>query len=118
MKIAVLGATGQTGQHLVNQALQQGHSVTAVVRNPGKLTITHENLKVNSRLNIYVQIYYCYSFRNGMMKLQNSSFYFVTFVHEFLPGVSKAVDCKSTISDATKSFSNVIHDKLKLILHL
>ncbi|KAM9393822.1 flavin reductase (NADPH)-like [Pholidichthys leucotaenia] len=46
MKIAVLGATGQTGQYLVNQALQQGHVVTAVVRNPEKLTVTHDNLKV------------------------------------------------------------------------
>lgn len=46
MKIAVLGATGQTGQYLVNQALQQGHTVTAVVRNPGKLTVHHDNLKV------------------------------------------------------------------------
>lgn len=46
MKIAVVGATGQTGQQLVSQALQQGHMVTALVRNPGKLTVTHENLKV------------------------------------------------------------------------
>uniref|UniRef100_UPI003AABE490 flavin reductase (NADPH)-like n=1 Tax=Centroberyx gerrardi TaxID=166262 RepID=UPI003AABE490 len=46
MKIAVLGATGQTGQHLVNQALQQGHIVTAIVRNPGKLSVQHDRLKV------------------------------------------------------------------------
>ncbi|KAG9261836.1 flavin reductase (NADPH) [Astyanax mexicanus] len=46
MKIAVLGATGQTGVQLVSQALQQGHLVTAIVRNPGKLTVTHDNLKV------------------------------------------------------------------------
>ncbi|KAL7391344.1 hypothetical protein ABVT39_008001 [Epinephelus coioides] len=46
MKITVLGATGQTGQYLVNQALQQGHTVTAIVRNPGKLTVHHDNLKV------------------------------------------------------------------------
>lgn len=46
MKIAVLGATGQTGQYLVNQALQQSHTVTAIVRNPGKLAVHHENLKV------------------------------------------------------------------------
>lgn len=46
MKIAVLGATGQTGQYLVNQALQQGHIVTAIVRNPAKLTVHHDNLKV------------------------------------------------------------------------
>ncbi|KAI3371981.1 hypothetical protein L3Q82_006848 [Scortum barcoo] len=46
MKIAVMGATGQTGQYLVNQALQQGHVVTAIVRNPGKLAVHHDNLKV------------------------------------------------------------------------
>ncbi|XP_031161727.1 flavin reductase (NADPH)-like isoform X2 [Sander lucioperca] len=46
MKIAVLGATGQTGQYLVNQALQQGHTVTAIVRNPGKLILHHDNLKM------------------------------------------------------------------------
>lgn len=46
MKIAVLGATGQTGLYLVNEALQQGHVVTAIVRNPGKLMVHHEKLKV------------------------------------------------------------------------
>ncbi|XP_053727058.1 uncharacterized protein LOC128762667 [Synchiropus splendidus] len=46
MKIVVLGATGQTGQYLVNQALQQGHQVTAVVRNPDKMSVSHENLTV------------------------------------------------------------------------
>lgn len=46
MKIAVLGATGQTGQFLINQALQQGHTVTAIVRNPAKLAVHHDNLKV------------------------------------------------------------------------
>ncbi|XP_078257965.1 flavin reductase (NADPH)-like isoform X2 [Rhinoraja longicauda] len=46
MKALVLGATGQTGQFLVGQALQQGHLVTAVVRTPSKLAIRHDNLKV------------------------------------------------------------------------
>ncbi|XP_041856459.1 flavin reductase (NADPH)-like [Melanotaenia boesemani] len=46
MKIALLGATGQTGQYLVKQALEQGHTVTAIVRNPAKLTVHHDNLKV------------------------------------------------------------------------
>lgn len=54
MKIVILGATGQTGQHLVNQALQQGHSVTAVVRNPGKMTVSHDNLKVAYLLDFHV----------------------------------------------------------------
>lgn len=46
MKIALLGATGQTGQYLVKQALEQGHTVTAIVRNPAKLAEHHDNLKV------------------------------------------------------------------------
>ncbi|XP_077571263.1 flavin reductase (NADPH)-like [Stigmatopora nigra] len=46
MRIAVLGASGQTGQFVVKQALQQGHIVTAIVRNPDKLTVRHDNLQV------------------------------------------------------------------------
>ncbi|GAA2719127.1 SDR family oxidoreductase [Actinocorallia aurantiaca] len=37
MRLTVFGATGGTGQHLVRQALDAGHHVTAVVRNPGGL---------------------------------------------------------------------------------
>ncbi|MFK4269189.1 NAD(P)-dependent oxidoreductase [Streptomyces milbemycinicus] len=37
MRITVFGATGGTGQHLVNQALEAGHHVTAVVRDPARL---------------------------------------------------------------------------------
>ena len=51
MRIAVLGATGQTGQYLVKQAIQKGYGVTAVVRNPGKLLVRHENLKVRKYLS-------------------------------------------------------------------
>lgn len=46
MKLIVFGATGGTGQHLVKQALAQGHAVTAFVRNPAKFGVSHPNLKV------------------------------------------------------------------------
>ncbi|MDJ0926505.1 MAG: SDR family oxidoreductase [Gammaproteobacteria bacterium] len=46
MKIIVLGATGQTGQQLVRQALEHGHSVRAVVRDPSKLPMAHDRLEV------------------------------------------------------------------------
>lgn len=38
MKILVFGATGPTGRQLVQQALSQGHEVTAFVRNPDALS--------------------------------------------------------------------------------
>lgn len=37
MRITVFGATGAAGQLLVEQSLEQGHEVTAYVRNPAKL---------------------------------------------------------------------------------
>ena len=38
MKLVVLGATGATGLEIVSQALERGHSVTALVRSPERLT--------------------------------------------------------------------------------
>ena len=46
MNILVLGATGPTGQHIVSQALEQGHDVTAFVRNPEKLSATNGRLHI------------------------------------------------------------------------
>lgn len=37
MKLVVLGATGATGLEIVRQALERGHSVTALVRSPEPL---------------------------------------------------------------------------------
>jgi len=37
MKIVVCGATGQVGSRILNELLERGHEVTAVVRDPGKL---------------------------------------------------------------------------------
>ncbi|HUI72790.1 MAG TPA: NAD(P)-binding oxidoreductase [Spirochaetia bacterium] len=46
MRLAVFGATGGIGQCLVEQALTKGHTVTAPVRNPAKMTTTHARLRV------------------------------------------------------------------------
>ncbi|MEV4399187.1 NAD(P)H-binding protein [Nonomuraea sp. NPDC049607] len=37
MKLALFGATGGTGQQLLDQALAAGHHVTAIVRDPTRL---------------------------------------------------------------------------------
>lgn len=39
MKLTVFGATGGIGGHVVAQALDAGHTVTAVVRDPARLTV-------------------------------------------------------------------------------
>ena len=46
MKLLIFGSTGGTGRQLVQQALEQGHTVTAFARNPAKLDIKHSNLNV------------------------------------------------------------------------
>ncbi len=37
MKIAIIGATGFVGSGILSEALERGHDVTAIERNPGKL---------------------------------------------------------------------------------
>jgi putative NADH-flavin reductase len=44
MKVIIFGASGKTGKYLVEQALTDGHEVTAFVRDESKLDIAHENL--------------------------------------------------------------------------
>ncbi|WP_121711789.1 NAD(P)H-binding protein [Streptomyces sp. E5N91] len=39
MRIAVLGASGRTGSALVDEALERGHEVVALVRTPAKVTV-------------------------------------------------------------------------------
>ncbi|MGW6564571.1 NAD(P)-dependent oxidoreductase [Streptomyces sp. NPDC054975] len=46
MKLTVFGATGGVGQEIVRQALDAGHDVTAVVRDPARLTVTGDRLEV------------------------------------------------------------------------
>ena len=37
MRILILGATGRTGKHIVEEAVRRGHKVSAIARDPGKL---------------------------------------------------------------------------------
>jgi putative NADH-flavin reductase len=46
MKVLIFGATGTIGRELVQQALEQGHVVTAFARNPAKVDLEHPNLTV------------------------------------------------------------------------
>ncbi|MBW8687779.1 NAD(P)-dependent oxidoreductase [Chitinophaga rhizophila] len=46
MKLIIFGATGGTGKQLTEQALAQGHTVTAFVRDPSRMDIIHSNLNI------------------------------------------------------------------------
>jgi putative NADH-flavin reductase len=44
LQILVYGATGNVGTHIVDEALARGHFVTAVSRDPSRITKQHPNL--------------------------------------------------------------------------
>lgn len=46
MKLTIFGATGKTGRQVVDQALKAGHEVTAFVRDPARMDLRHERLRV------------------------------------------------------------------------
>jgi putative NADH-flavin reductase len=46
MRLFLLGATGRTGLSLTSQALERGHTVTALVRSPDKVIMRHDRLRI------------------------------------------------------------------------
>ena len=52
MRLVILGATGRTGQCLLQQALNNGHEVIAFVRDPQKIFVSDDNLTVK-QANIF-----------------------------------------------------------------
>jgi len=44
LRILVYGATGKVGTHVVDEALERGHIVTAVSRDPSRIQQQHDNL--------------------------------------------------------------------------
>ena len=46
MNLVVFGATGETGRWIADRAVQAGHEVTAFVRDPGRMHVVHDRVKV------------------------------------------------------------------------
>ncbi|RDI27836.1 hypothetical protein DFR72_106323 [Lentzea flaviverrucosa] len=44
MHLTILAASGRTGLALTRQALERGHTVTAIARDPARITLDHPNL--------------------------------------------------------------------------
>jgi putative NADH-flavin reductase len=46
MRLAIFGATGGTGLELTRQALDHGHNVRVLVRNPNRMPLVNANMRV------------------------------------------------------------------------
>ncbi len=46
MRLAIFGATGGTGLELTRQSLEKGHSVRVLVRNPNRMPLSDQNMRV------------------------------------------------------------------------
>ncbi|MCZ4141551.1 3-beta hydroxysteroid dehydrogenase, partial [Escherichia coli] len=46
MKVALFGATGTIGKTILWELMDRGHEVTAIVRDPSKVEMVHERLRV------------------------------------------------------------------------
>ncbi len=46
MRLAIFGGTGGTGLELTRQALEQGHNVRVLVRNPNRMPLVNPNMRV------------------------------------------------------------------------
>lgn len=46
MKIIIFGANGLTGREILKQAIDYGHKVIAIVRNPNSIDLKHSNLTI------------------------------------------------------------------------
>jgi hypothetical protein len=46
MKVALIGASGFVGSHILHELLDRGHQVTAIVRHPEKVSAQHPDLVV------------------------------------------------------------------------
>jgi putative NADH-flavin reductase len=46
MRLAIFGGTGGTGVELTRQALEHGHSVRVLLRNPNRMPLTNPNMRI------------------------------------------------------------------------
>jgi putative NADH-flavin reductase len=46
MRLAIFGGTGGTGLELTRQALERGHNVRVLVRNPNRMPLTNANMRI------------------------------------------------------------------------
>ncbi|MDN3546887.1 NAD(P)-dependent oxidoreductase [Mucilaginibacter aquaedulcis] len=91
MKLAIIGATGNIGLTTVNEALQRGHEVTAIVRDAKKLDIKNDKLTIGVAdvLNVD-ELAAVLAGHDAIVSAFNSSWTSPTMYDDFITG-SKAI---------------------------
>lgn len=111
MNITIFGGTGTTGLILIEKALKEGYSVTAFARNPSKITIQHNNLKIiKGELTDLPKIEEAIQTADAVISLlgpiQGSKGFAISDGIKNIIKVMEKQNCKRLIATATPSFKD------------
>ncbi len=102
MKIAVIGATGFVGTHLVTELANRGHHVTAIARNTTKLSSKPNVIKVNGDINDTQQLTGTLKHHDAVISTFNPGWTNPDIYNDFIKG-AKAIE-KAVTDSGVKRF--------------
>lgn|SRR5690606_25091368 len=90
MKVALIGASGFVGNAILIELLQRGHQVTAIVRNPEKVTIKENVIVVSANVLNEKELPVVLTGHDAVINAYNAGWTNPDLYNEFLQG-SKAI---------------------------
>ena len=90
MKVALIGASGFVGNAILIELLQRGHQVTAIVRNPEKVTIKENVIVVSANVLNEKELPVVLTGHDAVISAYNAGWTNPDLYNEFLQG-SKAI---------------------------
>jgi len=86
MKVALIGASGFVGTAILNELLQRGHQVTAIVRNPGKIAPAENVTAVSANVLNETEIKNAVAGHDAVISAYNAGWTNPDLYNEFLKG--------------------------------
>jgi uncharacterized protein len=86
MKVALIGASGFVGTAILNELLQRGHQVTAIVRNPGKIAPAENVTAVSANALNETEIKNAVAGHDAVISAYNAGWTNPDLYNEFLKG--------------------------------
>jgi uncharacterized protein len=86
MKVALIGASGFVGTAILNELLQRGHQVTAIVRNPGKIAPAENVTAVSVNVLNETEIKNAVAGHDAVISAYNAGWTNPDLYNEFLKG--------------------------------